>query len=264
MTAELIADAVAGDVLAFETLVSVHRSRALVVANRIVCDMDVAQDVVQDAFVRIWKRLGEFNPERANFGTWLHRIVVNAALDHRKKHPLLIGIDDLPDETLAIVDSPDACLDHAQAESSVDDNIAQLPACLAQLSDEHQLVLKLCDTDGLSHAAAARSIGIAPGTVTARLTRARSEMRRLLRPGVVMRDKHGKAVEAKPRGPGRRRILDADGDALIGEILAVDPTLTLEGLHALLAGAGICLGLTAIHRALVRLKLTVASRRLAA
>lgn len=72
-----------GDVWAFRQLVELHQQFAFSLAFRIVCDEDDARDIVQEAFIRVWKHLKDFVPE-VKFTTWLYRIVVNLSYDRLK------------------------------------------------------------------------------------------------------------------------------------------------------------------------------------
>jgi RNA polymerase sigma-70 factor (ECF subfamily) len=69
-----------GDVWAFRQLVELHHQFAFSLAFRIVCNEDDARDIVQEAFIRVWKHLKDFVPE-VKFTTWLYRIVVNLSYD---------------------------------------------------------------------------------------------------------------------------------------------------------------------------------------
>src|SRR5215217_4971027 len=76
----VLARARQGDEDAFRVLVDVHARAAFRLAYRLMRDERDAEDVVQESFIRAHRRLSAFE-SRANFGTWLHRIVVNCALD---------------------------------------------------------------------------------------------------------------------------------------------------------------------------------------
>ena len=69
-----------GDVWAFRELVELYQQYAFSLAFRIVCDADDAHDIVQEAFIRIWKHIQSYVPE-VKFTTWLYRIVVNLSYD---------------------------------------------------------------------------------------------------------------------------------------------------------------------------------------
>lgn len=77
----------AGDARAFRHLVEAHARRIHAVCWRILGDPALAEDAVQETFINAWRGLGRFDG-RAGFGTWLHRIAVNAALAQRRSsHP---------------------------------------------------------------------------------------------------------------------------------------------------------------------------------
>jgi RNA polymerase sigma-70 factor (ECF subfamily) len=77
----MVERAQAGDRQALETLLAAARPRLLSVALKMLRDPDDAEDVVQDAMMKVWRYVGRFEG-RAALSTWLHRIVVNTALDH--------------------------------------------------------------------------------------------------------------------------------------------------------------------------------------
>src|SRR5829696_171999 len=78
--AATLARARQGDGEAFRLLVDAHARMAFALAFRLTGDERDAEDVVQESFIRAYRRLGRFE-SRSNFGTWLHRIVVNCAMD---------------------------------------------------------------------------------------------------------------------------------------------------------------------------------------
>jgi RNA polymerase sigma-70 factor (ECF subfamily) len=74
-----------GNAFAFETLVRRNMRRALAVAQGITGNPNDADEIAQEAFMRVWQHAHRWNPGRARFSTWLHRIVVNLCLDRRRK-----------------------------------------------------------------------------------------------------------------------------------------------------------------------------------
>jgi RNA polymerase sigma-70 factor (ECF subfamily) len=81
---ELMARAAKGDGQAFRILAGRHAERALRLARRILGNEAMAEDVVQDAFLRVWINASRWRPEAA-FRTWLYRIVVNLCLNARRR-----------------------------------------------------------------------------------------------------------------------------------------------------------------------------------
>lgn len=78
--AAVLARARQGDGDAFRALVELHARHAFALAFRLTRDQRDAEDVVQESFIRAYRQIGRFEA-RSNFGTWLHRIVVNCAMD---------------------------------------------------------------------------------------------------------------------------------------------------------------------------------------
>src|SRR5688500_1115551 len=101
-----------GDAEAFGLLVKSHARTAFRLAYRLTGDERDAEDVVQESFIRAYKQLGRFEA-RSNFGTWLHRIVVNCAMDvlrarHTRREDKTVGdSDDLPSVLPADGPSPE-------------------------------------------------------------------------------------------------------------------------------------------------------------
>jgi RNA polymerase sigma-70 factor (ECF subfamily) len=80
----LVAWAAAGDRLAFDQLSLRHLPRLYRLAYRVTGDAAAAEDVAQEAMLRAWRAAGRFDPSRARFSTWLHRIATNLAIDHAR------------------------------------------------------------------------------------------------------------------------------------------------------------------------------------
>jgi len=90
---QLVAALVQGDSTAFALLVKRHGLRYRALAYRLLGAEMLAEDIVQDCFIRLWQRGDAFDARKARFTTWFHRLVVNRSIDHqRRKKP-----DPLPD-----------------------------------------------------------------------------------------------------------------------------------------------------------------------
>ena len=83
ITQEVIRSAMAGNTNAFRIVVEEHQAFAFAVSFRLVGDEDDAEDIVQEAFVRLWKNMHRYKPE-IKLTTWLYRIIVNLCLDFLK------------------------------------------------------------------------------------------------------------------------------------------------------------------------------------
>ena len=81
---EIIRKAAQGDRTAFRELVLAHSHAMFRLAWRLTSDETAAEDIVQDAFIKAWRSIGNFRME-SSFRSWLHRITVNTAMDHLRK-----------------------------------------------------------------------------------------------------------------------------------------------------------------------------------
>jgi RNA polymerase sigma-70 factor (ECF subfamily) len=162
--------AAAGDAQAFERLYRAHVARVYSLARRMVGSEEDADEATQDVFVRAWEKLGSFRGEAA-FGTWLHRLAVNALLARRagRKRRLRWEVPDPEAEQgAATVEQPELRVDFERA-------ITQLPPGARE-------VFVLHDVEGFKHREIADALGVTPGTSKAQLHRARTILRRHLTP----------------------------------------------------------------------------------
>jgi RNA polymerase sigma-70 factor (ECF subfamily) len=160
-----------GDERAFAELVEKHRARAWRVARGLVGSDEDAQDLVQEAFLRVFRSLSSFDFSHG-FTTWLYRIVTNLAIDHLRKRRAAIsttaanedeGDLDLADE---VGPAPSALLESA-------DLAQEVQACLETLAPHFQSVLRLREMEGLACTEIARIVGATHVTVRWRLHRGR-------------------------------------------------------------------------------------------
>ncbi len=171
---ELVRRSRRGDPAALEELVLLTTGRAYRLALRIVGDRDEAEDVVQEAYVRVFRALPRFR-EEARFETWLHRIVVNAALNHLRKRGRfgeVVQVDDLDAQT------PDRGAERAEDRDALERALAALPP-------GQRTAVLLKDVYDLSCREIGEELGIEEGAVKVRLHRARKRLRALLDQGSV-------------------------------------------------------------------------------
>lgn len=170
---ELVSAAMAGDTAAFARMVQRYRPFAVAVAYRILRDRRDAEDVAQDAFVRVHKHAADFRGT-ANFRTWLYRIVHNLAIDLLRRRSPWHGIESRADAE----DVPDA-LDPAMALDRTR-FIETMQVCLDALPAHHRTAILLREVEGMSYEEIARAMGCPKGTVMSRLFHARRRMQALL------------------------------------------------------------------------------------
>jgi RNA polymerase sigma-70 factor (ECF subfamily) len=173
--AELLAGARDGNLFAFEEIVKRYQRRVYATAIRIVRRHDVADDVVQEAFLRAHQALGRFDLSRP-FGPWICRIAANLAVNHVRSP--ISREQPLPEthaETPVASPSPLAgVLDREASE--------ELARALESLSAEQRAVFALRVFEELSYKEIADSLEISIGTVMSRLSRARERLRGALAP----------------------------------------------------------------------------------
>lgn len=169
--AGLMAQAVAGNRAAFDGLVARHGERALRLALRILGDAAEAEEVAQEAFLRAWQAAAGFDPTRARFGTWLHRIVVNLAIDRTRRRPPYpaAGLD-AATELADPGPGPEAAAAVAEAR-------AALAIALAGLPPRQRAAIALAYEQELSGAEAAAALSISERALEGLLRRARLLLR---------------------------------------------------------------------------------------
>jgi len=186
--AELVRRAQAGELAAFDLLVTHHERRLHALARRITHHEHDAQDVTQQAFLSALKNLREFRGQ-ASFSTWLLRIGTHAALKVlRKRHGLpTVSLEEKTElqNRCESVPHPEYLTDWREStEQVVDRNEARrlLEAALNRLDDKHRLVFVLRDMEGMSVRETADSLGLSEANVKVRLLRARLQLRGHLSP----------------------------------------------------------------------------------
>jgi RNA polymerase sigma-70 factor (ECF subfamily) len=173
--AELVRRARRGDADAFAALVRAWKERAYRTAYHMTGNHGDADDVTQDAFVRAYRGLGGFD-ERAAFGTWLHRIVVNSALNHLRAHRRRRAHLAEPQAGAEVpTAAPDAA---ARAESR--ELARAVQDALEELSPTLRVTLVLATVEQMAYKDIAQELGVPEGTVAWRVNQARKTLRKRL------------------------------------------------------------------------------------
>jgi RNA polymerase sigma-70 factor (ECF subfamily) len=180
---ELIVAAQKGDRAAFKQLVERHQRRALAIAMGLVRDENDARELVQEAFLRVYKSLATFQ-NNSSFFTWLYRIVTNLAIDlKRKSRGREVELDEareLSDEAaefplIARIDGADP-LDVIRRREIA----ARLQAALEALPSYHREVIMMREIEGMSYEEMAETADVSKGTIMSRLFHARQKLQRAL------------------------------------------------------------------------------------
>lgn len=163
----LIEQTAQGDICAFESLIERHQTAALRVAFRFVGDSAESEDLVQEAFFRVFRNAKHYN-HTARFRTWFYHILMNLCRDRlKKKKPLLFG--DLPE---LASDAPDPCV--AMDRTS---RFLLVAAAIADLPQNQRLSLILCHFEEMSYREAAAVLAISEKAIESLLVRARRTLR---------------------------------------------------------------------------------------
>lgn len=167
--------AAGGDMGAFEQLYERHNRRVYSVCLRMTQNAAEAEDLAQEVFIQLFRKIGSFRGESA-FTTWLHRLTVNQVLMHFRKRSVKLERTteegDTPVQIVRGTENPD--------KMPVLDRIS-LERALKQLPPGYRSVFVLHDIEGHDHAEIAKIIGVAVGTSKSQLHKARMKLRRLLR-----------------------------------------------------------------------------------
>ena len=163
---EWIRRAQAGDGKAFSELVRRHQNRVYRYLLRMLGSHDDALELTQDAFLKAWQALPQWQPE-AQFRTWLFRIANNTALDALRRRKLVdfVPLDDH-------FDTPGTEPD-PERQAQVTQELRQLEASLKKLAPEHRQILLLREVEDMSYEEIGCVLSLSEGTVKSRLARAR-------------------------------------------------------------------------------------------
>lgn len=171
--AALLAATAAGDRDALRSLYQRQSTRLFGVANAILRDRDAAADALQDAFLRISQRAGQFDPARGEAAAWLGGIVRHAALDLARKRGR-----ELPTDDPALGDQPVPPEALEQVAASAEGR--RLRDCLSALDEKNRKGILLAFVHGLSHAQVAAKLDLPLGTVKAWIRRGLLQLRECL------------------------------------------------------------------------------------
>ncbi len=176
----------AGDEDAFETCVRLYCGQLLAVAQRILHNEEDARDAVQDAFLSAFKKINRFE-SRSLLSTWLHRIVLNAALyqlrtRQRRPQQRLEDVVSAGRDERQRMDLRDGRQESSERILEQKETCELVHRTMSQLPENHRIILLLRDIEQMDTEQTARKLGTNPGVVKTRLHRARQAFRSLLRP----------------------------------------------------------------------------------
>jgi len=170
-----------GDMRAFEELVARHRDKIYARAYSMMRNEEEAVDLSQEAWVKAWQRLKQFQGE-SSFSTWMTRIVINLCLDQlrRQKRHRAESIEAMDEESggverqmPVVTVNPTERLERGELRKRIDE-------ALSQLTYAHRTVLVLHEFEEMEYKEIAKTMGCSIGTVMSRLFYARRKMAAIL------------------------------------------------------------------------------------
>jgi RNA polymerase sigma-70 factor (ECF subfamily) len=163
-----------GDMKAFETIYERHHRRVYSLCLRMVANATEAEDLAQEVFIQLFRKIGSFRGESA-FTTWLHRLTVNHVLMHFRKRGVRLEKTTEEGEIGEIQDYLQAAAERPRFV----DRIA-LDKAISELPPGYRTVFVLHDVEGFEHEEVADMLGVSVGTSKSQLHKARMRLRELL------------------------------------------------------------------------------------
>jgi RNA polymerase sigma-70 factor, ECF subfamily len=173
---ELIKSLKDGNLPAFEGLVRTYQDRIYNLCRYMLQDSDSAQDAAQEVFLKAYTGLKDFRTDCALY-SWLHRIAVNTCLDQKRKAS---NVPDSFENTPSVEDLPSSGPSAEDLYQSKETGRA-IHTALQKLPEVLRAAIVLKEIEGLSYEQIADTLDTSMGTVKSRISRAREELRRLLR-----------------------------------------------------------------------------------
>ncbi|HET9913661.1 MAG TPA: RNA polymerase sigma factor [Anaerolineales bacterium] len=166
---QIILRAQSGDREAFATLFEQYKNLVYKTAYLMLGERNEAEDALQEVFVQVYRSLSRFDPRKAAFTTWLHRVTFNHCLNQsRRKHPFMLPLEDI---------SPTLKSEFSGAELAEEEILQQ---AIGKLTDKQRAVVILRYYWDLPYAEIAQILDIPLGTVKSRIDLALKTLRKVL------------------------------------------------------------------------------------
>ena len=187
--AEAIERAKLGDAEAFQVLYDKHKRRVYSLCLRMTANTAEAEDLTQEAFLQLYRKIGTFRGESA-FSTWLHRLSVNVVLMHlRKKSLPVVSLEETTQNTEEDSPKRDFGAEDLSLAGSIDR--LQLQKAVESLPPGYRTIFVLHDVEGYEHNEIAGIVGCSIGNSKSQLHKARMKLRDILR--IKRAEKAGKS-----------------------------------------------------------------------
>ena len=187
MLADLAARCLAGDAVAWETLARTQHRRVYGICYRFTGSQANAEDMTQEAFLKMYRNLGNFDATKGGFTTWLTTLTRNLLVDNYRRSRM-DRVSDSLDETYDGEDDgmtrADKLADGGKSQEQIVSGQqlrVQIQAALKQVSPELREAVILRDLEDMDYKDIAEVLGVPQGTVKSRISRGRAELARLLK-----------------------------------------------------------------------------------
>lgn len=179
LNADVIRRAQQGDCDAFASLFNAHKTRVYSLCLRMTNNVSEAEDLAQDAFLQVFRKLATFRGDSA-LSTWLHRIAVNTVLMHfRRKSPRAVSLDETSHKQDAQPVRREFGTRDGRLETSV--NRIALTRAISELPEGYRTIFLLHEVEGYEHREIAEFLGCSVGNSKSQLHKAKLRMRELLK-----------------------------------------------------------------------------------
>jgi RNA polymerase sigma-70 factor, ECF subfamily len=177
--AQIIERVKRGDAEAFQLLYEKHKRRVYSLCLRMTANTAEAEDLAQEAFLQLYRKIGTFRGESA-FSTWLHRLSVNVVLMHlRKKNLPVVSLEETSQGTDEDSPRKDFGAEDIALAGSIDR--LQLQRAVDDLPPGYRTIFVLHDVEGYEHNEIAKIVGCSVGNSKSQLHKARMKLRDLLK-----------------------------------------------------------------------------------
>jgi RNA polymerase sigma-70 factor, ECF subfamily len=185
--ADLAARCLAGDPQAWEQLARTQHRRIYGICYRFTGSQSDAEDMAQEAFLKMYRNLASFDPEKGSFTTWLTTLTRNLLVDNYRRSRLERASDSLDEGYEGEEDGPTKAERLTDGGKSQEQHVAglelraQIQVALQQVSPDLREAVILRDLEDMDYKEIAEILGVPQGTVKSRISRGRSELARLLK-----------------------------------------------------------------------------------
>jgi RNA polymerase sigma-70 factor (ECF subfamily) len=185
--ADLAARCLAGDAAAWEQLARTQHRKIYGICYRFTGSPTDAEDLTQEAFLKMYRNLASFDPAKGSFSTWLTTLTRNLLVDNYRRTRLERASDSLDETYDGEDDGPTKAERLTDGGKSQEQHVAglelraQIQAALKQVSPELREAVILRDLEDMDYKEIAEVLGIPQGTVKSRISRGRAELARLLK-----------------------------------------------------------------------------------